>query len=238
MTQAVYDGIAEWYERTFLAGQRAPHGGQAADPLEIGRALTELLGKGHGPCLDIGCGTGIFAEKIRQLGWQPVGIDLSNRMLRFATSRLPVAQADATALPIQDSSVPAAVSIMAHTDMPDYPSVLAEVARILHPGGRFVHIGVHPCFCGGFADRTNPDAIVIQPGYADPHWTKMSWTDQGLRNKVGATHLPLPLLLRTFIENDLILDDFIEGGAPTPTMLALRAHKGRRRDGQAGAVSH
>jgi ubiquinone/menaquinone biosynthesis C-methylase UbiE len=49
--------------------------------------------------------------------------------------------------------------------MPAYPTVLREVARVLRPGGVFVHVGVHPCFCGGFADRSNLDAVVIQgPG--------------------------------------------------------------------------
>ncbi|MFI5781611.1 class I SAM-dependent methyltransferase [Nocardia sp. NPDC051570] len=225
MTQAAYDGIAGWYEHTFLAGQRSSSGGRPTDPLGIGHALDELLGEGSGVCLDIGCGTGIFAEQVRGLGWEPVGVDLSGGMLRFAVSRLPVARADADALPIRDSSVAAAVAIMVHTDMPDYGSVVAEVARALRPGGSFVHVGVHPCFCGGFADRGDPDAIVIRPGYADPHWTNRSWTDQGLRDKVGAAHLPLPQLLGTFVENGLILDAFIEGGSPTPTVLAAKARK-------------
>ncbi|MBF6332847.1 class I SAM-dependent methyltransferase [Nocardia transvalensis] len=224
MRQAAYDEIAEWYEHTFLAGQRA-QGGADTDPLGIRNALDVLLGEGSGPCLDIGCGTGIFAEQIRRLGWEPVGVDLSGRMLRFAANRLPVAQADATALPIRDASVPVAVAIMVHTDMPDYASVMAEVARVLRPGGSVVHIGVHPCFCGGFADRSNPEAIIIRPGYTNQHWTTTSWTNQGLRAKVGASHLPLPQLLRTFIENDLTLANFIEGGTPTPTVLALKAQK-------------
>ncbi|MFD6160124.1 class I SAM-dependent methyltransferase [Nocardia sp. NPDC060256] len=225
MTQGAYDTIAEWYENTFLTGQRVQHDGKVADPLGIEHALDMLLGGGTGPCLDIGCGTGIFAEQIGRLGWEPVGIDLSGPMLRFAASRLPVARADAGALPVRDASVPAAVAIMTHTDMPNYASVVAEVARVLRPGGSFVHIGVHPCFCGGFADRSNADAIVIGPGYADQHWTKASWTNQGLRDKVGAFHLPLPHLLRMFVENGLILEDFIEGGEPTPIVLAVKARK-------------
>ncbi|MBF6063431.1 class I SAM-dependent methyltransferase [Nocardia terpenica] len=223
MAHAAYDEIAEWYERTFLAGRRVQRDG--GDPLGIVRALEEWLGGGVGPCLDIGCGTGVFAARIRELGWEPVGVDLSGGMLRYAVNRLPVVRADAGVLPIRDASVAAAVAIMVHTDMPDYMSVVAEVARVLRPGGRFVHIGVHPCFCGGFADRSNAEAIVIRPGYAETHWTKASWTDRGLRDKVRATHLPLPRLLRIFVDNGLVLDDFVEGGVPIPTMLAVQAHR-------------
>ncbi|MFL6125350.1 hypothetical protein [Actinophytocola sp.] len=44
--------------------------------------------------------------------------------------------------------------------MPAYPAVLREVARVLRSGGVFVHVGVHPCFRGGFADHSDPDAVV------------------------------------------------------------------------------
>jgi len=97
--------------------------------------------------------------------------------------------------------------------------------RVLRPGGVFVHIGVHPCFCGGFADRTDPGAVVIGPGYLDGHWTKASWTDQGVRDKVGATHLPLPSLFHAFLDAGLTLERFAEGAEPTPVMLAVRARK-------------
>jgi hypothetical protein len=114
---------------------------------------------------------------------------------------------------------------MMHTDVSDYPAVLREAWRVLVPGGRFVHIGVHPCFCGGFADRTDPDAIFVRPGYLDGHWTKASWTNRGLRDKVGATHFPLPALLRSFVDAGFVLDGFREGGEPIPTVLAVRALK-------------
>jgi hypothetical protein len=33
--------------------------------------------------------------------------------------------------------------------------------------------------------RGDPAAVVIRPGYLDGHWTKASWTDQGVHDKVG-----------------------------------------------------
>jgi SAM-dependent methyltransferase len=219
---AAYDEIADWYEQKFLGGQWAAGD---ADPLGIEHTLRDLLGQGSGTCLEIGCGTGVRAATIRELGWTPVGVDLSAGMLRHARGRLALAHADAERLPVRDDAVPAVVAVLVHTDMPGYPAVLADVARVLRPGGVLVHVGVHPCFCGGFADRRDPDAVVVRPGYLDGHWTKASWTDRGVRDKVGAIHWALPELLHAFLAAGLTLERFAEGGAPTPTVLAIRARK-------------
>lgn len=218
-TTAAYDGIAEWYETEFLAAQ------VGHDLLGVDRALRTLLGPGEGACLEVGCGTGRHAPLLRSLGRAPVGIDLSARMLAHAAGRLPTARGDVEHLPVGDASVPAVVAVMVHTDMPAYPAVLREVSRVLAPGGVFVHAGVHPCFCGGFADHTDPAAIVIRPGYRDPYWTRDSYTDQGIRDKVGAQHWPLPDLLNAVLAAGLVLEGFAEGGEPTPMMLAFRARK-------------
>jgi len=219
MPTAAYDAIADWYEQDFL-----PRSADA-DPLGVDAALDYLLGRGSGPCLEIGCGTGVRADRVRELGWTPMGVDISAAMLHYARGRMPAVLADASQLPVPDGSLPAVITVLAHTDMPAYPAVVAEAARVLRPGGVFVHIGVHPCFCGGFADRANPDAVVIRPGYLDGRWTKESWTTRGVRDKVGASHFPLPTLFNALLDAGLMVERLAEGGEPTPIMLAIRARK-------------
>jgi SAM-dependent methyltransferase len=220
-TPAAYDAIADWYETEFLAAQAD------TDPIGVRAALDSLLGRApteSATCLEIGCGTGTHAAQVRALGWRPVGVDLSSGMLAHAAGRLPVAQADAERLPIGTGTLDAVIAVMVHTDMPGYAQVVAEAVRILRPGGTFVHIGVHPCFCGGFADRGDPEATIIRPGYLDAgRWTKDSWTSNGVRDKVGATHWPLPDLLHMVTDAGLVVERFAEGGAPTPTTFSLRA---------------
>jgi SAM-dependent methyltransferase len=225
-TAAPYDEIADWYEEVFLAAQRAaPAPDGSADRLGVDRAVVELLGPGRGVCLEVGCGTGIYAARVANLGWTPIGVDLSAGMLRHAKARLPVAQTDATRLPLPDQSLDAVIAAMVHTDVPTYRPILDEVARVLRPGGRFLHIGVHPCFCGGFADRTNPQAIIIRPGYLDGSWTTESWTNQGIRDKLGATHMPVAELLNTVLDTGFELERVSEGGERTPITLSLRARR-------------
>jgi SAM-dependent methyltransferase len=219
MIRAPYDAIADWYEQEFLATQAD------GDPIGIHTTLATLLGPGEGRCLELGCGTGARAADVRALGWTPLGVDASAGMLRYARGRLPAVRADAARLPFRGDSVDAVITVMAHTDMPDYPVVLREAARVLRGGGSFVHVGVHPAFCGGFADRSDPAAVVIRPGYLDGHWTTASWTTAGVRAKVGATHLPLPALLHAFLDAGLTLDRFAEGGGPVPVTFGVRAAK-------------
>lgn len=159
-SMAAYDEIADWYEQEFLGGQP----GLGRDPIGIVQTLRDFLRLGGDRCLDVGCGTGAYATVLRSLGWIPVGIDLSAKMLGYAHGRLPVVRALGERLPFPDGAFTAATAVMIHTDVPGYREALAEVARVLAPGGVFVHVGVHPCFCGGFADRSDPDAVVIQPG--------------------------------------------------------------------------
>jgi SAM-dependent methyltransferase len=215
---APYDAIADWYEDTFLPAQ-------PEDLLEHDRLVPEILGRGTGTCLEIGCGTGAHSGRVRALGWTPVGVDLSAGMLRRGRGRLPAARADAERLPVADASVPAVAALWVHTDMPGYPAVLREAARVLRPGGVLAHVGVHPCFCGGFADASDRPNVLIRPGYLDGRWTTDSWTDQGVRDKVGASHWPLPELLHLVLDAGLELERFAEGGRPVPVALGIRARK-------------
>jgi SAM-dependent methyltransferase len=208
---AAYDAHSDWYDHYTQATA-------AAYFARVRATVAALLGPGAGTCLDVCCGTGAPAQAIRDLGWTPVGVDLSGGQLRHAGARLPVARADATKLPIATHSVSAAVCVLAHTDTPDYPAVLAEIARALRPGTRFVHVGVHPCFVGAFADRSDPTRILIDPRYTDRAHTRDAWCPTGVRARLGAWHLPLAALLNAFHTAGLTVVTALESG-PTATSV-------------------
>ena len=202
---AAYDQFADWYEE-YINVDAASYSSR------VNAMLAGLLGEGHGTCLDLCCGTGARVHVLRSLGWTPIGIDLSAGQLGHATARLPVVLGSACQLPLATGSAAAVVCVLAHTDMPDYPAAVREAGRVLKPGGRFVHVGVHPCFVGAFADRSQPARIVIGERYADRSHTFDAWSPHGVRARVGAWHVPLADLLNAVTEAGLHLDRVVEDG--------------------------
>ncbi|WUS77019.1 class I SAM-dependent methyltransferase [Kribbella sp. NBC_01245] len=121
---------AERYDDTRGGADRARAAAEAVDRL--------LEDKGR--VLDLAVGTGIVAAELAALGHLVHGVDVSAAMLQRAAIRLPghVAQADAGVLPIADLRCDAVTAIWLLHLVPDSDALLAEVARILKPGGLFV----------------------------------------------------------------------------------------------------
>jgi hypothetical protein len=105
------------------------------------------------------------------------------------------------------------------------PRSALPAATALAAGGRFAHVGVHPCFCGAFVDRSDSEQLIITPGYWRRDRRFQTWSPHGVRARVGATHLPLGDLIATVTTVGLTIDSVIEAGEPTPDVLAIRAHK-------------
>jgi ubiquinone/menaquinone biosynthesis C-methylase UbiE len=92
-----------------------------------------------GLLLDIGCGTGLFVERYCARGGRAVGLDLSPRMIERARDRVPGADwtvGTAEALPFRQDRFDAVSSLLAFSYFRDPGRMLAEVFRVLRPGGR------------------------------------------------------------------------------------------------------
>jgi len=207
MGRARYDGIADWYDTEF---QPAPL------ESETWQTLVRLLGEGSGSLLDVGCGTGGYAAGLAALGWDYTGVDASEDMLRRAEAKgLRVVRSDATALPFEEAAFDAAVSVFTHTDVDDFAGLVREVVRVLGPGAPFVYVGIHPCFVGPHSVY-DPDG---QTPELHPGWYRRTgrydeapgiWRKAGVRTRVGASHLPLGLFVRTFLDAGLELEQVEE----------------------------
>lgn len=136
--RAMFDTIAPRYD---LVNRLMTFG------LDVGwrRRTVRALGLPAGAVvLDVACGTGDLCRELHRQGLRPVGVDLSTGMLAAGDARAPVAQADAAALPLGDAVVDGATSGFALRNFTDLGSVLAELGRVVRPGGRIALLDASP----------------------------------------------------------------------------------------------
>jgi len=88
--------------------------------------------------LDVGCGIGSLEERF--LDHEIIGVDCSESMIRAARDRVsaPFIPGDATALPIETSSVDTVVFVSTLEFIPNIDAVLAEATRVLTSDGTLV----------------------------------------------------------------------------------------------------
>jgi hypothetical protein len=138
---------------------------------------------------------------------------------------MPAVAADANRPPLRPGSLAAVSAITCHTDIDDYAAAVRALSPALRPGGVFAHVGVHPCYTGAFADRSDPGKVLITPGYWRRERRFDAWTPRGVRARVGATHLPVGDLLNTMTAAGLSIERVIEAGCPVPDVLAIRCRR-------------
>ncbi len=117
-------------------------------------AFFAALPNAEGLCgLDVGCGEGYNTRLLAQRGAQVTAIDVSETFIRHASDeerRAPLgieyAIADACALPFAGERFDLAVAFMSLMDIPRPELAIAEVHRVLKPGGFFQFSISHPCF--------------------------------------------------------------------------------------------
>lgn len=106
-------------------------------------AATVLASRVAGPgqmVLDLCCGQGTLTAMMADAGAVVTGLDFSQKMLSLARKSAPNAdlrEGDAAALPFGDRSFDAVVCNFGMMHLPDQPKALAEIRRVLRPGGRF-----------------------------------------------------------------------------------------------------
>lgn len=104
-----------------------------------------VAGRDLGRVLDVGCGTGNLLALLAQSGARVqtyAGIDPAREMLSVASEKLAdspirgaLAAGAAEALPFADAAFDTAVSASTLHDWPDAAAGLAEIRRVLRPGG-------------------------------------------------------------------------------------------------------
>lgn len=133
-----WEDNARWWQEEFTAGADPEYEEQI-----LPMAAAALAGADD--VLDVGCGEGQVARLAA--GSRVVGVDPAWAQISVARERAggpAYAQAAAAALPFPATSFDAVVACLVFEHITDVDTAIAEVARVLRPGGRFLFFLNHP----------------------------------------------------------------------------------------------
>jgi ubiquinone/menaquinone biosynthesis C-methylase UbiE len=132
---------AEYEDETRLAARKAAHAhGEGPDAREV---LFEAIAEARpGRILEVGCGEGELAERMqRELGADVLAVDQSERMVEITRARgVDVRVGNVERLDLPDRSFDCVVAAWMLFHVPDVHRALAEIVRVLEPGGRLVAV--------------------------------------------------------------------------------------------------
>lgn len=120
--------------------------------------------EGGGEVLDIGCAEGLFAHLASLSGWRVVGMDVDTASLANARRQAPGADiiaASGGALPFAGPRFDRVVMLDVLEHVPCEESTLAEVTRVLRPGGRLIISVPHK---GTFGHIDAQNSLVFAAG--------------------------------------------------------------------------
>jgi ubiquinone/menaquinone biosynthesis C-methylase UbiE len=177
--------------------------------------VREILdGLPRGVALDAACGTGRHSAYLASLGHTVIGLDSSAAMLEHAREKVPDGEfheADLYDLPLPDDHFDLVVCALALVHVPDLEPVLAELVRVLRPGGDLVISDQRGLIRGVGLPvvKEGPDG---SPGYMPIR--------SRLTSEYLAAALPLGLQVRRCEEPrrpfPLVDDSGVSAGAPVP----------------------
>lgn len=200
----------------------------------IGPSVEELLDLKEGErILDIGCGNGVVARRLAELGGQVTAFDFSSELIKLAKARgnqgepisyhiIDATDEDAMVV-LGEGQFDAIVCTMTMMDVPIIVPIFKAVKRLLNGTGRFVFSTAHPAFNSNnpiFVHEVEDRDGVISDYYAvklraylDIPPVKGSGSPNE-PNPHYYYHRPLHELLGTAFASGLVLDGLIEPAYP------------------------
>jgi SAM-dependent methyltransferase len=162
-------------------------------------AVLDLAGDVAGRrILDAGCGSGPLSAALRDRGAVVTGLDSSAGMLQLARRRLgPGADlilADlGSPLPFGDGAFDDVVAALVLHYFQDWTAPLAELRRVLKPGGRLIAAVDHP-----FAVNITHREAGRKPDYFATYNHTAEWTMRGRTARMSFWHRPLHAMTDAF----------------------------------------
>ena len=163
--------------------------------------------------LDVGCGEGRFCRMLKAAGVSATGVDPTAPLIEEARARDPggdYRQGRAEALDFPDAAFDLVVSYLALIDIEDVEAAIAEMARVLRPGGAVVLAHINAFTTAGEPDGRRRDLLgrerFTYDRYLDIRATEIAW--KGIR--IVNWHRPLSFYFKAFHGAGLTLRRFDE----------------------------
>lgn len=219
MNEPVWDEHADWWQREFTDG---------VDPEYVEQIIPLALEyvAGYPRVLDVGTGEGQLARAIAaEHDAVVVGLDPTASQIDVAQDRggaVRYALSGSEALPVASASFDAVVVCLVFEHVDALSDSLAEVARVLAPGGRFVFFLNHPLL-------QTPDSGMIIDHMIEPpetYWRIGPYLPEAVTVeevqkdvKVRFVHRPLSRYINGLLDAGLHLERMLEP-APPPGFIA------------------
>lgn len=140
-----WEAHARWWQEQFTDGVDPEYTEQILPLIESN--LPTDSERSTGLVVDIGCGEGQVARVVAAAGLDVLGVDPAMSQVQVARERgggPSYEQGSATDLPVGDGAADAAVACLVFEHISEVDAALAEVGRVLRPGGRFLFLLNHP----------------------------------------------------------------------------------------------
>jgi len=207
---------AAWWQQEFTEGADPEYEEQIL-PL----AAVHLAGARR--VLDVGTGEGQLARLAAGLGCEVVGLDPTPAQIAAAVQRAggpSYLLAGAAPLPVRSGSFDCVMACLVFEHIRDVEQALAEVARVLEPGGRFLFFLNHPLL-------QTPDSGWIDDRILDEQYWRigpylvedetMEEVEKGIF--LPFIHRPLSRYVNDLARHGVLITEMVEP-APPPGFLA------------------
>jgi SAM-dependent methyltransferase len=206
-------GAETWVEEVRGGGRGSGH---AHDDV-----LRALLPDPAGLTVDVGCGEGRWTRELRARGHDVVGIDRSEKLLAAAREADPDGRYEVgtfEALPVAEGAAAFVLTVNVLPHVVELEPAIAELARVLQPGGVLLIGTIHPVREAGSVDEETGELRLRSYFAAEEHAIELG------HHHVFHQHRTIEGYLRPLLAGGFALDDLREvesGGLPHYLVLRL-----------------